>query len=68
MSILSFNGGCSTEIIAGLPVMFYREHEFINIYGADNFKRGLGIKSCYILVYFHTVKDLKKTFFLYPSS
>jgi hypothetical protein len=39
VSILTYNGGYSTEIIAGLPVMFYGEHEFINIRSADNFKR-----------------------------
>jgi hypothetical protein len=45
--------GCSTEIIAGLSVMFYREHEFMMLI---ILKWGLGINPRYILVYFPTVK------------
>jgi len=57
-------GGCSTKIIAGLSVMFYRQHKFINMMPII-LKGGLNINSCYILVYFPTDKNPKKSLFLY---
>jgi len=45
--------------------MFHREHKCINMM-LMILEDGLGINSCYILVYFPTDKNPNKSLFLYP--